>query len=298
MTFNENTCFWVQCWDRHQFGDIKALLLKEGVLEKHIKPITERISRATGLNHMWAQTSAAYKYIVLMDTDISDISDNFLQFLHEAMEHDSNIGAAIVPCYQKQKGERVTIAPYSAPNVPINQALKEVVLLTTFNTIIFRNDLRFRFDEAIYGSQIIDVDFGMDLNYAGYKVVADTRTCLAHAATDYRTKGIAYHALVARNRHVLQAKWRNRAAWSTVEEYNSRVSESEQIPSVEELTHGSESYSIHYACRFLGKEFDQCYISPRIDNQSAGAHLAHMRDMASKVPCTYSLTLKDNKVVL
>ena len=108
------------------------------------------------------------------------------------------------------------------------------------------------------------------MNRLGYSVKADLRTCLVHTQTDYVERSLAYHAVVARSRAILRNKWINRNTWRGVDAFN--ASHGNMIPTIEELTHMTESKLAKFTASYDGHGFKNCFIEPRLGSLAKAAN--------------------------
>jgi hypothetical protein len=261
----------IQGWNHESNQTLKEELLKIGIPDKDIEFLTERKSRSYLLNKCFKAIPQHYKHICLYDSDIVLDGTDFVKSLSEDLERNPNVGAVIIPAYQFTENEIPFALESPLPANSSESYLRDVSFLTTFNVIMFRRSLfnkGLKFDEDLWGSQLLDVAIGVEINRMGFSVVADLRHSLGHKQSDFAGKNLCYHAIVSRNRHVLREKMMNRDAWVSVDDYNEKHPEN-RIPSIEEITHASEKWMIEYTCSWDGLGFQNCYLLPRFKDLNA-----------------------------
>jgi len=286
----------IQGWNPEDNQKLKNELLKIGVPEKDIGFLTERKSRSYVLNKAFKTIPQHYKYICLYDSDIVVDGTDFVKSLREDLDNNPKIGAVIVPSYQFAENE----IPFKLePPMSLDSQqdyLRNISFLTTFNIIMFRRSMfnkGLKFDEDLYGSQLLDVDIGVEINRMGFDVVADNRHALAHKASDFVGKNLCYHAMVARNRHVLREKSLNRENWKGVDDYNEKNPDN-RIPSVEELTHSSDGSLMEYVASYDRHAFENCYMNPRFKDINAIANYYNgMINLKNKTQDKYKFFAND-----
>jgi hypothetical protein len=260
------TTYLIPVWSTAEHAvKLQEQLINQGVDPSLIIFTKEKKSRAQVLNKYVKDIKT--EYIGLCDDDVV-ISDNAVQVLEDLLDKYPKIGMALAPTFQ----EKVLIKP--TPRIssvaPDEQSLENTsARMWSFNfTLLRRNTGKLgsdiRFDEDYFGSQLIDWDLGLELLHNGYMSVIDHRCAVAHKQTSYDTKSLAYHAVVARSRHIFMKKWQDRDFWFGVEDYN--IKHNNEIPTLEEITHASESWLMQYIAKYDGGGLMSCWFSPRFDD--------------------------------
>lgn len=250
------TTFFIPTWS----GEIGALkvkkqLMDQGVPEKLICFIKEKISRSISLNR--AILACTTPYMGILDDDII-IADNAVEVLEELLDKYPHVGLAIAPVQQAEKlaKPKPDCPPHATDEVSLeNQSSK----MWTLNCVIYRKSLGIMFDESYFGSQLLDWDFGLELLNRGFLSLADHRTAVMHQTTSFEQKNMFYHAVVARSRHIFMTKWKNRNEWHG-------LGHAGTIPTLEELTHASETFLIQYIAQYDGPGLASCWFNPRFSN--------------------------------
>ena len=286
----------IQGWSNEDNQKLKEDIMKLGVPEKDIEFLTERKSRSFLLNKAFKAVPQHYKYICLYDSDIVVDGSDFVKSLSDDLDKNPNIGCCIVPSYQFAENE---IPFVLEPPMPVNSQgdyLRNVSFLTTFNVIMFRRSLfnkGLQFEESLYGSQLLDVDIGAEINRMEFDVVADLRHCLAHKQSDFAGKNLFYHAVVARNRNILREKWLNREQWKGVDSFN-LSNPDRMIPGLEELSHSAEDRLMRYVCSFDGPGFKDCWLNPRFKDLNAiHGYYNGMVNLKNNTPDRYKFASSD-----
>lgn len=258
-SFNPNkTTFYITSWSDAGLS-VKQQLIDQGLPEENIVLLTERVSRPIALNK--ALLSCKTEYFGMADEDVL-VQPNALRILTSTLDNNPTIGFVAAPVIQQT--DKLTLAKPDLPEHSSDEISLEDIStkLWTFNFVIMRNlQGKVKFEEEFFGNQLLDWDLGLELKRLGYSSVADHRTSVSHIQTDYSKKSYAYHGVVARNRHIFMAKWRDRASWQGVKAYNAQ--NNNEIPSLEELTHWSEEHLFDYICQYDKMGLTECWWRPR-----------------------------------
>lgn len=267
----DNIVFAVTSWEENLFISIRQSLLSLGVPDSRIVKISERTSRPKSLNKVWnsytnPSIDNGIKYIAFIDEDVvirdRHVFSRFTEIL-ESPGNESIAGVIANPKLFSEGQSMFEIAHDLPPETPWQQSLTECTsTLVSLNLALFRIDLTQRFNEDMFGNQVFDVCFGLDLAKDGKRVVTDKATLILARANNYLDKSLSYHAVVARNLHIFMRKWTNVNNWNGVASYN--ASHDNEIPSIEELTHGSEMKQMQYCMRYNPDGLTRCYLQPRL----------------------------------
>ncbi|MEQ1826821.1 MAG: hypothetical protein ABL921_12780, partial [Pirellula sp.] len=210
------TTFYITTWNPEGAGTKRVVssLKAQGVIDEHIKLITEKISRPKSLNK--AIVDCQTPYVGMLEDDVA-FSDNAVSQLETLLDRMPNIGLAIADVQQvgSERELAESVVPSRPPNAGDDASLHSCsAQMWTLNFVLLRKSTNVRFDESYFGNQVFDWDYGLELLRAGYLSVVDRRTKVRHVRTNYASKSLSYHAMVARNRHIFKTKWESRDTWT------------------------------------------------------------------------------------
>ena len=258
---NNRTFLWITSWDAARYRRQRRRLFQLGVSLSQIGRITERVSRPVNMNWAWASTTTEFVGFVDDDADLGDRP--FLAPMEAMLETHPVIGMVIMPTVQV--GEKGCLT--KTPDLPVTASAQDAALpvttLTTLGCCLLRRSVPVRFDEAYFGSQVFDRDFGRDVAFHGWQVVADRRFLLGDRVTHYPAKSLFYHTMVCRNLQIYAAKWTNRRTWHGVHPWNAHHPKREQIPSLEECSFWTEEQTIRYCARWDQNSVRAFWWNPR-----------------------------------
>jgi len=269
-------CFVVTSWEDSLFLSIKQTLLSMSVPEQNIYRISDRTSRPAALNAMWDKLSIPkYKYIAFIDEDVVIRDNHTFARLREILENTEAAGVIANPKLISEGQSFYDIKHDLPPETPWKDSLVECTSnLVSLNCALFRNDLEIGFDEDMFGNQVFDLDFGLQLALQGKKVFIDKALLVLARANNYVSKSLSYHAVVARNLHIFMRKWSNIKDWDKecgVKAYNTK--HNNEIPSIEELMHWPEIKQLQYTFAYNRDGAVRCYLQPRFSGLIQAASL-------------------------
>lgn len=255
--------FVVTSWEDTLFLSVKQTLLSMSVSEQDIYRISDRTSRPAALNAMWDRLSIPkYKYIAFIDEDVIIRDSHTFTRLREILENTEAAGVIANPKLITDGQSFYDIKHDLPPETPWKDSLVECTSnLVSLNCALFRNDLDIGFDEDMFGNQVFDLCFGFELAFNNKKVFLDKALLVLARANNYVGKSLSYHAVVARNLHILKCKWTDRRDWKGVGHYNNV--HNNEIPSIEELTHWPEIKQLQYVFAYNRDGAVRCYLQPR-----------------------------------
>jgi hypothetical protein len=259
-----------------------ASIARQGIEKECIRISDERISRPVSLNR--AIASCDSDYIGFCESDVVP-SPNAVETLTRLLDRNPRVGLAAAKVQPLSPG-RVAPVPIIANEAKDEAALEDISeQMWTLNFVLYRKSTQVLFDESYFGNQIFDWDFGLELLHHGYTSIVDARCAVAHQPTDYCAKSLSYHACVARNRQIFAHKWRCRAEWPGLREFQSK--HPGVIPTVEELTHATEAWLFRYIARHDPHSLREFYFNARFgDASKVEDYLQRMRPLLD--PQTWS----------
>ena len=258
------TTFLIPCWNSsNRYINLKNQLIEQGVSERNIILCHEKKSRSLIVNKYIRDINT--EYIGLCDDDVI-ISDNAVATLETVLDKYPKVGLALAPSLQQKILCKPipTLAPSDSDDKSIENTSSK---MWSFNFTLMRNSCGIFLDEDIFGGQLIDWDLGLEFLYQGYFSVIDHRCAVSHQKTEFHNKSLAYHAVVARNRHIFMTKWRNRSVWTNLDDYNAK--NNNVIPTLEEVTHASEKWLFDYISKFDQAGLVDCWFKPRFGNEAS-----------------------------
>ncbi len=293
------TFFAVTSWDDSLFLQLKQKLLTFGVEDEQIHRLQERQSRSITLNRA---ITKAYgldtDYMVFLDEDIDLPDSHVFDRLKEGLLSTGAIGVIANPKLIQEGQNWSSFARDLPVNAPIDVSLADCGSnLVSLNCAMFDYHKLGNacFDEDLFGNQNLDTDFGWQLVKQGYKIFVDMAVVVTTRANNYFTKSLSYHAIVARNLHVLKAKWSSIDSWLSVKDYNQ--GHNNEIPSLEELTHWSEIKQMQYCYQYNRDGLSRCYLSPRFGNVIAvGGYVQTIEQSLANLPNLAEFTIGENRL--
>ncbi len=283
------TTFLIPVWSSDVYAkQVKKQLMEQGVAEDKIIFTTEKITRAISLNKQIKEITT--EYVGIFDDDVM-LAPNVVSQLEDLLDRNPKIGFAIAPV--QQMTELKTPVPHMPPSASDERSLEnQSAKMWTFNACIYRKSCGVALNEDLFGAQLADWDFGLELLHKGYLSIADHRTAVAHKATTFEKKSLAYHGVVARNRHIFISKWKNRGNWTNVADYNKK--NNNEIPTLEELTHNSEDWLFGYIAEYDRPGLIECYFNPRFgSNEALNKWISNTSAKINNTEQTFNPTITD-----
>lgn len=162
-----------------------------------------------------------FKYIEFLDSDVEVLHDKTIPTLYERLMSTPKAGS---------------IRPWRCGEHIEPWAVLEDKYVDDNTAMMFRLDMGIWFDEELLFTGWSDVDFGSEIEYAGYRNYSDKRYPVRHdlGRTAEHSKSTFLEAMKKRNKLIVDYKWwkGKRENWSGVEAYNAILPLDERIPSM------------------------------------------------------------------
>lgn len=193
-----------------------------------------------------------FEYLWFLTSDLEIMYPETPHLMIDYMQRNPEVGAMM----PNREGER-----YVGGHGPYKKYLEDGTAL------MYRMSVGARYDEELLFTGWSDLDFGGEIEKAGYEIWVDPRTCVNKHPTPYGSWSAFRIAYNARNRLILEAKWYwcGRGKWAGVESWNVNNPE-RRIPTVFELAFWDEQRLERFA-KSVNMEHPQILIK---DGQDSG----------------------------
>ena len=232
------TTIYITAWDDIEYKNCVDHLRSIDI-QNPIVRINEKTHRPISMNK--ALKSCKTEFICFLESDVRMCNTPFVRMSEETFDADKDIGMIVIPGNEVEdfKDIQWDKVPYHCKlDCTLTEALKNVAeWCPTLHCAFLRISDNFRFDEDYINHQVFDVDFAREIDFRGKCVVADGRHYMFYKKNFYNEKSLLYHAMCARNLHLLNLKWSRRKNWVSAEGF---------IPSYAELLNMPETKLFEY----------------------------------------------------